>query len=444
MNLRSFLSITLIFFTLTISLTGRVTAEEAKELSITGGLLYRTWAESHTSLTCALTIKTPSEVPKGRYPVQVVCVIDASLKMEGAAIQQAKASAKGVLDLLSDEDMFGLVTYSQYARELFPLKPLNPNNRRNALNAVSRIKYERGRNLSEGMKKGAEQFGKYKGLRSSGQYMLIITNGDPDKGITDPAKLISSAKALAKKNSFHITTVGYDRFFDENMLIALAEKTGGRAYFMAEENIGDMTKIVSREIKRITETSVQKVTIEIITPSGSTIEKVCGGTQEGDNIILGTLQADLKKIIIFDIAGRPSKRKDLEINISHVEPIRMTSRNSRIYLDIPIGSEDPKYDEKFAPIILDFLIQRGLSERIEQIRNNENQVRKDFADLFKETVKKLEQDNVVLQSEYLAKKVEDFKQVQRDIENGAIEDNLLTKRIKYSFLALTYGAPIEE
>ncbi len=418
-------------------------SQELKELTLEGGLMYTAWSDSNESITCGLTIETPTALPADRYPIQVVIIIDASIKMEGAAIQQAKVSAKTVVDLLSDKDMFGLITYSQYAREVFSLQPLNQNNRRSAASAINRIKYEKGRNLSEGLKKGAEQFGKFKGQRSSGQYVLLITNGNPNQGTTDYGKLLSQATTLAGKYNFHITTIGYDRFYNEDFLIGCAEKTGGRAYFIEEEEINTMTKVVTDEIRRITETCVQEVTLEIITPSSTTIVNVYGGTMKDDKIIVGNLSAGLKQSIIFDLKGRPSRRKDLEVNVDYVEPVRMTPRTTREYIDIPVSSGKPDYDKNFAPLLLNYTIQKGLAEAIVQIRNSEKYVRKDFAVSFKETIKLLEQDNVTFKSDYLSEAIEYFKQVRHDIENGAIEDDLLTKRIKYKFLKLTYGTPVD-
>lgn len=417
-------------------------AEEVKELQIKGGLLYQAWSDSAESMPCGITIHTPTAVPD-RYPLQVVMLIDASYHMEGAPIQQAKASAKAVLDLLADTDMFGLITYSQYARDLFSIQPLNPNNRRNAVSAIDRSKYEKGRNLSEGLLKAGEQFNKFKGQRSSGQYIILITNGNPDKGVTDFSQLLDQVTKLAEDYNVHFTTIGYDQFYDENFLIDCARKTGGRAYFIEEMAINTMTAIVIDEVKRITETCVLDVTVELITPSASSIDHVYGGALRDDKIYIGNLAAGLKQSILFELTGRPKRRRDLEVNVDYMEPVRKTPRTERIYVDIPVGTGHQSYDTQFGPLLLNYTIQKGLAEAIEQIRDGESYVRKDFAESFKQTIKQLEQDNVSLKSDYLAESIKYYKQVRHDIENGAIEDALLTKKIKYHFLELTYGVRVK-
>ena len=414
-------------------------SEEVKELTVTGGLMYTSWVESEKSITCGLTIETPTTISSERYPLQVVLVIDASRKMEGAAMQNAKTCAKNILDKLLDTDMFGLITYSKYARIVSPLKPLNANNRRNAASAISRIKYDVGRNLSDGLKKGAEQFSKFKGQRSAGHHILLFTNGEATVGTTDLAKLQSLATDLSKEYDIRVSTFGYDRFYNEDFLIGVAKKTGGRAYFIEEEHMAEMTYPADKEIKRIMETYANDVTLEIIIPSGSEIKKVYAGKLDGEKITIGKVRTGIKLPVNFDIVGRPSRRKDLEINIEYAEPVRLSSRKTRIYLDIPLSSGEPEYDEKFAPELVEFNTYRDVMETIESIRGKDKKVRVNYANEFKETVKKLEQVGVKLHSDYFTECVSQFWQLQRDIENAAIEEELLIKRIKYKLLELTYG-----
>jgi hypothetical protein len=401
--------------------------------------MYTSWVESEKSITCGLTIETPKAISTERHPLQVVLVIDASRKMEGAAMQNAKTCAKNILDKLLDTDMFGLITYSKYARIVSPLQPLNANNRRNAASAISRIKYDVGRNLSDGLKKGAEQFSKFKGQRSAGHHMLLFTNGEATVGTTDLAQLISLATDLSKEYDIRISTFGYDRFYNEDFLIGVAKKTGGRAYFIEEEHMAEMTYPAEKEIKRIMETYANDVTLEIIIPAGSEIKKVYAGKLDGEKITIGKVQAGIKLPVNFDIVGRPSRRKDLEINVEYAEPVRLSPRKSRIYLDIPLSSGEAEFDEKFAPELVEFNTYRDVMETIESIRGKDKKVRVNYANEFKETVKKLEEVDVKLHSDYFKECVERFWQLQRDIENAAIEEELLIKRIKYKFLELTYG-----
>jgi len=420
-------------------LSATVFSQEVKELTVGGGLLYTAWRESDPSITCGLTVTTPSAAPRDRYPLQVLVVIDASRAMEGAAMQYAKTSAKNCVDILLDKDMFGLITYSKYIQLAAPLQPLNPNNRRNAIAAAGRIKYEEGRNLSDALKKCAEQFSKYKGQNTAGRHILLFTNGEPNLGVIGLGELQALALDLAKQNDVRISTFGYDRFYNEDFLIACAGQTGGRAYFIEEQKIADMPYFVNKEIQRIMNTFAQNVTLDLTIPSGSTIENVYGGTVTGSKIVVGVMQAGIRHPVIFDIKGRPSQRKDLVVNVDYTEPVRMNVRKARVYVDIPLGTGDAAYDGDNAPLLIKFNTWNNVMKTIESIRSRPKDVRTEYAARFKETVKTLDQITVMVRSGDIKKSVEEFWQLQRDIENAAIEEDLLIKRIKYKVLSILYG-----
>jgi hypothetical protein len=359
--------------------------------------------------------------------------------MIGSPIQNAKMSAKTILGSLSDKDMFGIITYSAHVRIVVPLQPLNSNNRRSAEGAINRIKYENNRDLSDGLKKAAEQFNRYKGQRSSGHYIMLFTNGDPDKGTTDPDGLLSLVKDLAKEYNIKISTLGYDRYYNENLLIDCATETGGQAYFVEEEDISEVPKVFADEMRRITSISIHKVTLEIIPPSGATVTNIEGGKLKDGKITLGDLQAEKTKSVIFELKGRPSKSRDLEVNVDYVDPVRLTSRKTRIYIDVPLSSGEHEYDKNFGPWLIEYSVQKNVAEAVEKIKEGKKDFRREYGEQFKEKVKQLEKDNLIIRSDYLKEAINDFAQLQRDIENAAILDPILIKQVKYRLLQLLYG-----
>jgi uncharacterized protein YegL len=401
--------------------------------------MYTSWIESDETMTCGLTIETPTMPSQERYPLQVILLIDASQHMIGSPIQNAKMSAKTILGSLSDKDMFGIITYSAHVRIVVPLQPLNSNNRRSAEGAINRIKYENNRDLSDGLKKAAEQFNRYKGQRSSGHYIMLFTNGDPDKGTTDPDGLLSLVKDLAKEYNIKISTLGYDRYYNENLLIDCATETGGQAYFVEEEDISEVPKVFADEMRRITSISIHKVTLEIIPPSGATVTNIEGGKLKDGKITLGDLQAEKTKSVIFELKGRPSKSRDLEVNVDYVDPVRLTSRKTRIYIDVPLSSGEHEYDKNFGPWLIEYSVQKNVAEAVEKIKEGKKDFRREYGEQFKEKVKQLEKDNLIIRSDYLKEAINDFAQLQRDIENAAILDPILIKQVKYRLLQLLYG-----
>ncbi len=409
-----------------------------KEISVRGGMLYASWFEKDASILCGLTIETPDMPREERNPLQIILLVDASQHMIGAPLQHAKAAAKNIISRLSDKDMFGLITYSAYAKTLIPLQPLNPNNRRNAESAINRIKYQNSRNLSDGFKKATEQFSRFKGHRSSGHYVLLLTNGEPDKGVTDKKQLTGLAEEMHKNSSVKISTFGYDQHYDESFLISFSSRTGGRAYFIEEDNIATIGTTIGDEVEKILNIATCNVVLTIEPPTGSTISYLQGATLKDNTIYVGDLQANKVKPIVFSLKGRPERSRDMVVNFEYQEPIRLTSRKDRIYIDVPLSSGSREYDRGFAPLLLEFSILNNVVAATKKISAGEKGYRRKYAEKFKETVKWLEQTNNVIRSDYLKDVVEDFYQLQRDIENTAILDPIYVKRVKYKLLQLLY------
>lgn len=419
-----------------------VFAEDLKELKIDGGILYSSWTESTETLPCVLNLETPAKGSGKRLPIQIILLIDASRKMVGDAHQNVKLSAQYLLKSLLDTDMLGIVMYSAYTRVIAPLQPLNANNRRNLTNAINRIKYENGRNLSDGLKGAAEQFSRFKGQKAGGHYLILFTCGNADNGVVDQKQLLVQVKSIAQKYTCGFSTFGYGLDYEEDFLIACANSTGGRAYFIEPDQGAKLSTAFKNEVTRLTEISIQDVMIEIFIPRGVTIEKLHGGIRTDEKIQLGNLKAVTKYPLYFEFANRPSRRKELSINIEYTEPASINVRRARYYIDIPIGSGIPEYDKNYTPQLIELQLTQELAETIEYIEGDDKQMRIQYSINFGKKIKELEQLNVTIGSTYLKEYITRCKELEHDFENGAIESDLLIKKIKYQFANLFMGIPV--
>ncbi len=62
--------------------------------------------------------------------------------------------------------------------------------------------------------------------------------------------------------------------------------------------------------------------------------------------------------------------------------------------------------------------------------------RKQFADVFRDRLLALEQENAVLNSEYLKEAVTEFGKLERELDNTAIDDEEMEKVLKYRLRSL--------
>jgi hypothetical protein len=344
-------------------------------------------------MLCCLKIKAPSTVASTRDPFQILFLVDASNDMGAAVLQNVQISINKVLEMLEDKDLLSIVSFSTEAKPLIPLQPLGGPNRTIVQNALALIRTDQPRNLSDGLQKAADQFNRYKSTQCAGRYLFIVTKNNPTAGVTDKAKVLSQAASIAAKYTCSISTFGYDRFFDEDFLIELARIGKGRAYFTEEENLKYLYEGFLAEGRRITRTAISGLILEVVLPSGSVPGRVWGGLVQNNKILVADIQAQDSMMVVFEIKGRPAKKKDISIYGDYIKKARLTSAKCRLYIDCPIGTGSTVYNPVFAPVLIDFSILDNLSETIKTIEDKNSSARRDYATRFKEVVKKLEQDN---------------------------------------------------
>lgn len=357
--------------------------------------------------------------------------------MEGAVLKNAKLSAQSVLASLQDNDMFGLVTFSTHVRVAFPLQRLNSGTKRAASGAIQRLGSENDRDIEQGLRGGAKQFGRFSGSQTAGRYLFLLTSGMPNKGMTGTEELLELALSLAVKFGYSMSTFAYDKYFDEEFMIACARATNGRACFVQEEDVNRLPSCLDTEARRVSQATLREAVINIELPGGSNLANVAGGIPEGNaSIKVGDIGPGDSLMVVFDLKGRPARRTDFMVNLEYTEPAGLSVRKERTYLNIPLASGTGiTYDEQYGPALIEFGIQSQLAASVEQILSD----RIRYADSFKEQVEDTERENVELGSEYLSDAVARFKQMEHQIRNKAIEDELLAKRIKYREFQLLYG-----
>jgi hypothetical protein len=361
--------------------------------------------------------------------------------MEGEPIGAAKKALRTIIETLADGDIFGLVVFSTYVRDAFPIQVINAGTRLNAQNAASSLGDEERRNTLDGIKHSIALFERFKSQDAAGRYIFLITNGNPDKGVTDHAEVLKQTIELAGSANAGISTFGFRYFdrsgsdFDEDLLFSIADASGGRYHFI--DSPDDILTRLANETSRICNASARNVTIEI-TPPGrdSRIVNIEGGRQ-GDNgrIVIGDMAPSETRQIIFDIEGRPKRQGDCEVRAYHLESDGQTEREARAFLDIPVISGVPTLNPAYAPRIIARDFQMSLAETSENILENRNQ----YVKVFRERVNELEQENVILDSDYLRGVLEYYKTFERTLSNSAVEYSVVRKMIKYKALQMLMG-----
>ena len=402
----------------------------AKDIEISAGMPVLAWSKADSIMECVIHIKAPEKEGQRRDPIQVLVLLDVSREMQGRALQHAKEGIKAVVGGLHDRDVFGLIAYSNVARTVLPLQPLTEGGRESAERTIDGVTDEDNRDLNAGFKEAAKQLERLSGNHNVGSYLFLITNGDPNTGTTSADGLLESALKIAEKHGISISTFGIEKEFNEQLLGQMADRTLGRAYFIRypEQAVAPL----SQEIKRISDAVVRNVSLTLKPPSTAKIGSVQGALRDGENLKIGAMAPGDEHMIMVELLGPPQKQKDCVIDISWIEPSTQSTRRTTEYVDIPLTEGESDYNRDFAPFVLAVELENFLVENSGKMKSN----RKQFADVFRDKLLALEQENAVLNSEYLKEAVTEFGKLEHELANTAIDDEEMEKVLKYRLRSL--------
>jgi uncharacterized membrane protein len=179
--------------------------------------------------------------------VAMVLVIDRSGSMAdsyngpgaGAAgiakIELAKDAAYLAATQLSNTDQVGVVTFDTQAQWQVPLAPMG--NPANLVSPIGRIAPGGGTNIYSGFVPAVEAL---KNAKAANKHIIIMTDGQDSEGL-DYRQVIADAN----KAGITVSTVGLGEDVNESLLKDIANKCGGRYYFVSDPS--NLPKVFARE-----------------------------------------------------------------------------------------------------------------------------------------------------------------------------------------------------
>ena len=187
----------------------------------------------------AVTIRMPKAAELQRPPLSLVVVLDRSGSMHGEPLENAKRAATALVDRLSSNDAFALVTFSDSDQLILNMDRATAAHKREAADAIDKIYDDGGTCTSCGINRGAAELERSP-IQGGVQRMVLISDGQANEGVWDRDELVGLAQATAA-HGVSITTVGVGLDFDEQTMIRLGEVGRGNYYFVQDTaNLGAM------------------------------------------------------------------------------------------------------------------------------------------------------------------------------------------------------------
>jgi Ca-activated chloride channel family protein len=209
-----------------------------------------------------LTTKTVG-TQSTNYAINLCIVIDRSGSMAGEKLEQAKKSCVDIYESLNPNDRLTVLAFDNEV--LSVVNPQTPPNlvkeRIMALDSGGMT------NLSKGWYLGLLELQTYTTDNHINR-LILLSDGQANAGEDKPS--ILGAESSRARNDLEITTstIGIGTGFQEDILAALANESGGRFWFIGDVGIGD---IIKEEFSGALSVFLERPRIEVNLPSGVTI-----------------------------------------------------------------------------------------------------------------------------------------------------------------------------
>ncbi len=213
--------------------------------------------------------------PAERPPVNLVIVLDRSGSMNGDKLVQARAAAVEALSRLDRRDLLSVVVYDHEVSTL--IAPQHPNDLGRLERQIRGITSRGNTALFAGVSQGAAELRKNLERRGFVHRVLLLSDGMANVGPSSVDDLGRLGTAL-RREGIAVTTVGLGDGFNEDLMTALAQRSDGNHYYVAES--GDLPQIFAQELGDVLNVVAQRVEVTIEFPEGVRVIRSIGREAE--------------------------------------------------------------------------------------------------------------------------------------------------------------------
>jgi Ca-activated chloride channel family protein len=261
-----------------------------------------------------------------RAPIDVAFVLDRSGSMSGEKIELVKQAVSTAVSLLHDDDRAALVIYDNEVECLQPLAPATSRMKAALRLALHGVDARGSTYLSGGWLAGCDLLasGMNGSDRSRVRRSLLLTDGQANAGIVDPAELAKHAGEL-RRRGIGTTALGAGADYDELLLSGMSEAGGGN--FTHIQRPDQLPAFFQEEIGELMTLVAASLTLSITLPHGVRARLVnafpCERTGKRIDVAVGEIPAGNELRLVFDVTvekGRVGTVLPIGIALSWTDP----------------------------------------------------------------------------------------------------------------------------
>lgn len=226
-----------------------------------------------------------------------------------------RAAAEHMVDMLSDKDYMGIVSFSTTARVEIPLQQITPQSRAALVEQIRKFQPGETTNIEDGLEKAFGLFSAVEG-KDLVCKAILLSDGIANVGCSDPDGLASVTKKGCK-GKIVVSALGVGEDYQAQIMTAIAQAGQGEFYHIREAK--EIEAIVAAEVAEAQTVTAKKVSLEISVPATVAIgDNLNGYTQDvspkGVKIALGDL-ARVKTVITEISMPAKLKAKTMGIDV---------------------------------------------------------------------------------------------------------------------------------
>jgi len=259
-----------------------------------------------------LTAKTLKDAP--RPPLNLGLVVDTSGSMEGDAIRDARAACLLLVDSLAEGDRISVVAFHSDAEVLVPMTQITRENRPEIRDRIRAMQAHGTTEMAGGLSLGLAEV--TKGFQNNGVNRIVLL-GD---GVPNNESTIVSLAQSAAQRMISITALGLGLDYNETLMNAVAQHSGGKYHFIKESS--QVASVFENEVLRLRRVVGRGASLKLRPGPGVTIKEVVGlaAAQEGAGrrVQIGDLSENDKRDVLVKLSA-PGRRAGAVVELLDTE-----------------------------------------------------------------------------------------------------------------------------
>jgi Ca-activated chloride channel homolog len=217
-------------------------------------------ATTTPQLAYALIEVQPTEmVAQVRMPVNVCFVLDRSGSMKGEKIERVRQAVSMAVDLLDTQDIASVVIFDHRTEVLVPAAAVS--DRRAVQERVSRIRDAGGTKIAPALEKALREIERDRA--GAIRRLVLLTDGQTE----NEDECVRRAED-AGRMGIPITALGVGKDWNEDLLIEMANRSGGTADYIARPD--EITEYFQNTVQQAQNAAVQNATLNLRLVQGIT------------------------------------------------------------------------------------------------------------------------------------------------------------------------------